>query len=108
MKNLIFVLAITIFLTACTPNNTYVGFHYKNAVFDANIYSQQIRLDNAPKFSSLQACITWGKNLLTSNPRDGYECSKDCRIDGEWGIVCKDTTKMITTGSNTATYENLF
>ena len=53
-------------------------------------------LDEAPRFDSLQSCLAWGNNLLSKNPRDGFECGTGCRFEKYQAIVCKDTTKMIT------------
>jgi len=113
------VVILAVFLTGCDldtsllnsiksePSIKWLGFYYKDAVYPSNQLSLQKMLDEAPSFSSIQACVNWGKELLAKNPAAGFECSYGCRYEegvysegvgttvGE-GIVCKDTTKMIT------------
>ena len=110
MKKLIIpvVMLSAFLLSACSSNPTYLGFYYKNAVYETGNFNEASRLQNAPRFNSLQACHSWGKNLLTSNPNDGYECSVGCRIEDDWGLVCKDTTKMITNNPSGGSYDKIF
>ena len=95
-----------IILSACSSNPTYLGFYYKNAVYKTGSFNEQTALANAPQFNTLQACHSWGRNLLTSNPNDGYECSTGCRYDDGFGaMICRDTTKMITNNPAGASYD---
>jgi len=110
MKYLFLLVLVTsaLFLAACSNNPVYLGFFYKNAVYETGKYNEETRLQNAPRFNTLQACHAWGKNLLASKPKDGYECSTGCRIETDWGLICKDTTKMITNNPTGASYDKLF
>lgn len=80
------------------PKITWLGFYYEDGIYQSDAFSQRIKLEEAPRFSSIQTCINWGNALLSKNPRSGFECSYGCRYEKEWqSTVCKDTTKMITT-----------
>ncbi|PIZ62209.1 hypothetical protein COY16_04995 [Candidatus Roizmanbacteria bacterium CG_4_10_14_0_2_um_filter_39_13] len=78
-------------------NIEWKGFYYENAELSMNFMEEQQRFDSAPTFSSLQNCMHWGKEYLQNNPQDGFECAYGCRMGENMGLVCKDSTKMITT-----------
>ena len=99
-----------VILSGCTQqlgsSSSYMGFYYPNAVVKTDALSQQLYLSNAPNFESIQACLSWGNNLLTHSPGDGFECSTGCRYEKDYqSIICKDTTKLITKFGKGGSYD---
>lgn len=105
-KSLIFILLLPFFLVACTRQEPYIGFHYRNAIVNTDPISQQRYLTEGPRFSTIQSCLNWGNNILASTPGDGFECSTGCQYDEEiQALVCKDTTKLITKFGKGGSYD---
>jgi len=84
---------------------TWQGFYYPKGEISTNSIDEQQRLDQAPKFTTIQDCMHWGKEYLKSNSNDGFECSYGCRMKKDWGLICKDTTKMMTGITNKGVYK---
>lgn len=101
------VIAATVsyFISRSDGKITWQGFYYPKGEISTNSIDEQQRLDQAPKFTTVQDCMHWGKEYLKNNINDGFECSYDCRIEENWGLICKDTTKMITTIKNEGSYK---
>lgn len=85
------------------PEVAWKGFYYKNAEMSLNLISQTKMFEQAPVFSTLQDCMKWGRDYLRANSSDGFECSYGCKVD-DLGLICKDTTKMITNIKNDGSY----
>ncbi|MFQ5451963.1 MAG: hypothetical protein ACE5DQ_00170 [Candidatus Paceibacterota bacterium] len=77
----------------------WIGFHYPNRKISTDKISEARALEQSPRFNTLQDCMKWVKDMISAGSNAGFECSYGCRID-EWGLICKDTTKMITTIKN--------
>jgi hypothetical protein len=58
------------------------------AVFNTDAMTQ------APRFTTVQQCVEWGRSRVGSNPRSTFECGVGCRIVGG-GVVCRDKTGIM-------------
>ncbi len=103
MKKLFLLSLCTLLLAGCSgittssaPDIEWLGFYYKNQESNYSAIAQEAALEKAPRFTSIQNCLNWGKDLIANNPNDGFDCSYGCRFEEDFqAIVCKDTTKMI-------------
>jgi hypothetical protein len=91
---------LTVLAGCRAAKEEWVGLYYENVGSMSGVAITAARLADAPKFSTLQACTTWGNGGIATKNFAGYQCALGCKPIGSTTVpvddtVCKDSTAII-------------
>jgi hypothetical protein len=98
---LLLMTAIVAIVAACrAQNEQWVGLHYENLRAMSGVSITRARLEDAPRFATLQACTAWGNGLIANKQDAGYQCALGCKPAESTAMavddtICRDSTVII-------------
>ena len=85
---ILFLLFFVAVFSGCNFSEKWIGFYYPDGCL-----SCVEKYIISPKFDNKNDCLKWAKDLKikNKNPKDDFECGKNCKEKGYKFYVCEET-----------------